>query len=100
MLITYTYRYGTIAGPSKSYSESGNIKAEGNYFNNHEDGSWREYYESGLLSAEGNYTSGKKSGDWKIYSEDGNLMKTQLYKNGLLIKERVESKCDVLKMSQ
>jgi len=41
-----------------------------------------------VIKDEGNYTSGVKQGIWKIYDTKGNLIKTEEYKDGILVKEK------------
>jgi antitoxin component YwqK of YwqJK toxin-antitoxin module len=44
------------------------------------------YYESGKLKISGSYKDDKKDKEWKYYDEQGNLIKTEVYKNGELVR--------------
>ena len=64
--IEYTYADGVLNGLAKTYT-AGKVTSEGNYKNDNEDG------------------------EWKIF-EDDDLLKTIIYKNGVVIKEIAATK--------
>lgn len=64
--IEYTYDNGVLSGPAKLYSD-------------------------GVLTHEGVFKNDNEEGEWKVY-EDGVLLKTVLYKEGVVIKETAAKK--------
>jgi antitoxin component YwqK of YwqJK toxin-antitoxin module len=46
----------------------------------------RLYYESGRLKIEINFVNGKKDGLATLYNEDGAVQRTEMYRNGELVK--------------
>ena len=52
-------------------------------------GSAKIYYENGKLKAEGKYIKGKREGVFKFYSDKGTLTEEKLYKDGVLVDQRL-----------
>lgn len=92
LLVEYIYTNGDINGPTKSFYENGKLKAEGMMKDNYESGHWKEYSDSGLIKSEGDYVAGKKSGVWKQYNQEGILDKTQTWKDGTMLDEKIVKK--------
>jgi antitoxin component YwqK of YwqJK toxin-antitoxin module len=65
--VEYNYKDGLLEGPAKEFDPLGNLKREGIYKNNVEEGEWKEY-------------------------EDSVLVKTIIYKNGKVVKEKSSTK--------
>ncbi len=49
-------------------------------------GEWIFYTENGQLSGKGNYKDDKREGEWVTYHENGQLYKTEIWKDGKLIR--------------
>ena len=49
-------------------------------------GMHQEWYEDGTLKIQGQYLKGKKSGKWVTYDSIGTLSKTEIFKDGNLLK--------------
>ncbi|WP_264564488.1 energy transducer TonB [Flavobacterium sp. N3904] len=77
---TYTNKKGTFReGFFKYFFENGNVKSEGNYLKNKQNGKWKNYLENGTLESEGEYVQGKKNGNWIWYSETGKICANENY---------------------
>jgi antitoxin component YwqK of YwqJK toxin-antitoxin module len=46
------------------------------------------YYPNGQIKEQGEYIANKKHNPWKEYNEAGELIKTSIYKSGLLMEEK------------
>ena len=65
---------GKLNGPFKLYYENGQLKQEGSFKDNKEDGFCNFYYENGKLKREGKLgINEKEEGLWKYYHENGKL---------------------------
>ena len=71
-------------GISKSYYKNGQLKSEGNFKNNKQDGQWRSYYDNGRLKSKVYYKDGKEDGLYEEYYENGQLKYKRNYKDGEL----------------
>ena len=60
-------------GISKSYYKNGQLKSEGNFKNNKQDGQWRSYYDNGRLKSKVYYKDGKEDGLSNFYYKNGQL---------------------------
>lgn len=77
---TYANKKGTLReGFFKYFFENGNVKSEGNYLKNEQNGKWKNYLENGTLDSEGEYVKGKKNGEWIWYSESGKICAKENY---------------------
>lgn len=77
---TYVNKKGTLKeGFFKYFFENGNLKSEGNYLKNEQNGKWKNYLENGTLDSEGEYLKGKKNGDWIWHSENGKICAKENY---------------------
>ncbi|WP_130733195.1 toxin-antitoxin system YwqK family antitoxin [Flavobacterium sp. J27] len=79
---------GVITGEWKYFHDDGKtIDLIGSYNEKGEQiGKWQSFYNTGILKAESFYNNGKRDGERKLYKEDGSLEKTEIYKNGTLVK--------------
>ena len=85
--LEYNYIYGSLEGIQKSYYKDGLLNSETTYKNNFMEGQYNEFFEDGkTLKLSGNYSNDKKNGSWKEYDKDGNVVKTEKFKDDLLIK--------------
>lgn len=89
-IISENYYFdGKLSGLSKFYYESGNLYTEGSHHNNKQDGEWNWYYENGSIQSSVNFSQGKKIGVQKFFGSNGVLVKEEIYKNGIFIKEQI-----------
>lgn len=91
------YKEGKKEGKWISYFEDGKIKEILNFKKNLRDGSFKSFNASGNISSEGEYVSGSKYGEWKIYFLDKGILRTELYKDYILIKAEEKNKKGDLK---
>ncbi len=49
-------------------------------------GAYLRYHPNGRIATEGNYTTGLKNGNWLYYNADGSVLKTEIWRNGKLVK--------------
>ena len=68
-------------GVSKSYYKNGQLKSEGNFKDNKQDGQWRWYYDNGQLKKKVYYKEGKEDGLSDFYYKNGQLKKKVNYKD-------------------
>ena len=68
-------------GVSKSYYKNGQIKSEGNFKDNKQDGQWRWYYDNGQLKSKVYYKDGKEDGLSDFYYKNGQLKQKGNYKD-------------------
>jgi antitoxin component YwqK of YwqJK toxin-antitoxin module len=50
-----------------------------------DDGCQYDYHQNGKLKSAGAYVLGNRESDWKYYDEAGQLLKTEKYKNNVLL---------------
>lgn len=89
------YEAGMRQGGWKHYYLSnGELRFEGEFFEDLPEGKHTWYFDSGRKMLEGNYVSGVQEGEWRRYYEDGTLMLSIDYQQG------VEVKVDGLKIKE
>lgn len=76
---------GVEHGYRKTYGKNGQLLTEGGYKDGVMDG-MQKIYKGGVLNIEGAYQHAVRDGEWKYYDESGNLIKTEVYKLGVLQK--------------
>jgi antitoxin component YwqK of YwqJK toxin-antitoxin module len=89
MMVQYMYAKNNLNGLSKSFYDSGQIKAEGSFKEAKEDGEWKYFYENGKIKESGPFVNGIKTGIWTLYNDQGDGEKTQEFKDGILVKEKI-----------
>lgn len=77
-LTTYSSDRNTKNGYYASYSDEGELKSEGKFINNKEEGIWNSKY-FGI----GNYSNGKKQGEFVVKSKDDKVIAKYNYVNDL-----------------
>ncbi|MDP4266946.1 MAG: toxin-antitoxin system YwqK family antitoxin, partial [Bacteroidota bacterium] len=79
----------------KEYFETGELRGEGNYKNDRRIGKWIFYHRNGKIEQTGTYIEGEiPDGEWKWFYESGKLLKSEIFKRGLLeglLKEYTDS---------
>ena len=92
------YRHGLRDGFYKEYDEKGNLKKITKFVNDVEQVLesdqkplvvQHEYYSNGKVRREASFRDGKREGVWRDFDEDGNVIKSQTYKNGVLVGEGI-----------
>ena len=68
------------------YYDNGNVKEEGQYYNNKKTGTWYEYNRNGKLRAVAHFTNDKREGKWKFYDLDSNMITYVYYDNNKMTK--------------
>jgi len=79
-----SYKQDEREGLWKEWSPAGEL-SQGNYAQNLRTGLWTFYDPKGKKISEGNYLNGKKDGQWLHYNSAGQIVKTETYKDGILI---------------
>jgi antitoxin component YwqK of YwqJK toxin-antitoxin module len=85
-------KFNLLAGPVKSYFENGKPEEVGEYRSNRKHGLFTTYFSTGQIREQGQYVGDKKQGEWKEYDEQGNLLRTTIFKAGILVETRDEIK--------
>jgi antitoxin component YwqK of YwqJK toxin-antitoxin module len=82
---------GKMSGNIKLYYENGNVYMKGLYADDKKDGEWKWYFESGNIESSVRFNAGEKEGVQTFWSESGEKLKEEFYKNGMFIKEEINS---------
>lgn len=81
------YEYGMKQGIWKHYyTSNGELRFEGDFFEDQPQGKHTWYYDNGKKMLEGHYVSGIQEGDWRRYYPDGTIMLTIDYRQGREVK--------------
>ena len=81
---------GKQYGMVKAYYEDGKIYTMGNESNGILNGTQIIYYENGNILIEGNAVNGKPDGELKRYDERGKLIVDRIFKDGVLIEDKIK----------
>lgn len=100
-----SFKKGIKNGLFEVYDESGNIRVQGNYLDDKQDGVWKHfdeekrlkelntfengilngyselYHHNGIIQKKGSYKNGKKDGEWKYYDIYGSEKTFIIYKD-------------------
>ena len=79
---------GILTGAWKYFHDDGKTEELIGFYNDKGEqvDKWQSFYPNGILKVESFFVNGKREGERKLYKEDGSLEKTELYKNGTLVK--------------
>lgn len=77
-----------LFGAFKNYYPSGKVESEGEYRSHRKHGLFTAYYENGQIREQGEYIADKKHKEWKEFNEQGNVIKTYIFKAGILIETK------------
>ncbi|QLH31090.1 MAG: hypothetical protein HWD62_00375 [Cyclobacteriaceae bacterium] len=58
------------------------------YRGNRQHGTYTKYYPSGKIMEQGEYVANKKHKEWKEFDEEGNVVKTYVFRAGILMEEK------------
>ena len=88
------YQQNLIIGTVKNYYENarlpnrqGEIQSECEYKGSRQHGLYTSYHPNGKLKEQGEYVANRKHKEWKEFDEKGNLIKTYVFKAGILVEE-------------
>ena len=82
-----TLKAGEKDGKWTYYYDDGiTVEEIGHYVNGVQEGEWKSYHKNGKQKAQSTFIKGKREGKRLLFDEKGNLEKTEMYKNGELIK--------------
>jgi antitoxin component YwqK of YwqJK toxin-antitoxin module len=88
-----TYKKGILNGVQYGYwYPSENIKYKGYMKEGEINGRFVEYFENGNISQKGKMKNGRYHGKWTVYYEDGTIRERLLYKDGIILRNRVYEK--------
>jgi antitoxin component YwqK of YwqJK toxin-antitoxin module len=82
------FKFDMLNGPFKSYYENGKIEAEGECRSNRKHGLFTAYYGNGQIKEQGEFIADRKHTEWKEYDESGNLVKTLVFRAGILVETK------------
>jgi antitoxin component YwqK of YwqJK toxin-antitoxin module len=101
-----------VNGVYHEFNKHGVLVCEGKMVDGLREGEWREYYDTGELAiiqhyvkgephgrfmsyhmngskwSEGTHSNGKCCGMFRVYDEQGKLVRTMIYKEGVLLEDR------------
>lgn len=86
-------------GSATFYTPNGEIKGQGTYINNKEQGFWTIHSKTGERS-EGHFEDGLKTGKWSTYASSDELLADESYTNGKLQGSRTTYFLDGTKMGE
>jgi antitoxin component YwqK of YwqJK toxin-antitoxin module len=89
---TGNFANGKISGEEKFWYEDGKIHTIGHKSNGFLNGRQTVYYENGVIQLEYNAKDDKIDGEIKKRNEDGTLVGDQIYKDGILIENKIDSR--------
>ncbi|NBG66360.1 toxin-antitoxin system YwqK family antitoxin [Acidiluteibacter ferrifornacis] len=72
---------------AKMYYSTGDIMAEGKYFQQKKDSVWKTYGAEGVLVTKGGYIHGARTGKWETYFANGNVAEMVQYRNDIEVDE-------------
>ena len=78
---------GKMEGKQIKWHENGQMSYEANFKYGKQQGPYIFWYENGQKSYEANYKKGKEDGIVTSWDREGNITKTEILKNGKVIKE-------------
>ena len=85
-----TYKKGLVSGVQYGYwYPSEKLKYKGYIKNGEINGRFIEYYENGNISQKGKMKNGRYDGKWRIFYENGNKKEDVLYKDGIILRNKV-----------
>jgi antitoxin component YwqK of YwqJK toxin-antitoxin module len=64
------------------------LLSECEYRASRQHGLYTQYYPTGKIKEQGSYVANKKHNEWKEYDEQGNVIKTLVFRAGILIEEK------------
>ncbi len=85
------YKFGKKNGSWEYYTDHGKLIEVISYRNNQQTGPYKKYYPNGKVQVEGQYRLQRKESKWIYFDKGGDIQKTELYKQGELIKQTNES---------
>jgi len=80
----FTNKSGEITGKTQFWYSNGKLKMEMTYLEGNLNGPTTEYYDT--LTIHGQYLNGKEVGVWKYIDTLKRVIKTVIYKDGLIVK--------------
>jgi len=58
------------------------------YRGSRQHGLYTSYYQNGKIKEQGEYVANKKHKEWKEFDEEGTVVKTYVFRAGILIEEK------------
>lgn len=81
-------KFNLLTGVVKNYYEDGKLLSECLYRGSRQHGLYTSYYANGKMKEQGEYVANKKHKEWKEFDEEGNVIKTYVFRAGILIEEK------------
>ena len=83
-----SYQINLITGPVKNYYEDGKLLSVCEYKSSRQHGLYTSFYPNGQIKEQGEYVANRKHKEWKEFDEKGNVIKTYLFKAGILVETK------------
>jgi len=83
-----TWKFNLLTGVVKNYYEDGKLLSECLYRGSRQHGLYTSYFPNGKMKEQGEYVANKKHKDWKEFDEQGNVVKTYVFRAGILVEEK------------
>jgi antitoxin component YwqK of YwqJK toxin-antitoxin module len=91
VMSTTQYANGEPDGLQQFFFEDGTLQIEGTIKNGKREGPWKWYHQNANLESSVDFKAGKKEGVQYFYLDDGTLTRTEVYKQGALVENKIES---------
>ena len=90
VMSTTQYANGELDGLQHVFFEDGTLQIEGAIKNGKREGPWKWYHQNAILESSVDFIAGKKEGVQHFYLDDATLTRTEVYKQGGLVENRIE----------
>ena len=79
------WKFDMLTGPVKNFYEDGKLLSQCDFRGNRMHGLYTSYWPNGKIKEQGEYVANKKHKEWKEFDEEGKLVKSLMFKAGILI---------------
>ena len=86
------YKEGKYNGFVNHYKEDGIIKSKEKYVEDYKNGISTYYHPNGKKESEGNFINCNEDGKWYFWDEKGTLIKEVIYKDAIIVSEKIFNK--------
>lgn len=89
LMSTTQYVKGEPDGLQQYFYEDGILQFEGAIKNGKREGTWTWYYQNASIESTVEFKAGKKEGVQNFYLDDGTITRTEVYKQGVLVENKI-----------
>ncbi len=83
-----TWQFDLITGTVRNYYETGELMSTSEYRASRQHGPYTAYWPNGKIKEQGEFVANKRHKEWKEFDERGNLVKTTVFKAGIVVEEK------------